>query len=294
MSRSTKPSFKQVSWNSSNCLNTRIEIGEELSNAWHYHPEIELILVRGSKGTRIVSTSMETFCGDDLLLLGKNTPHAFLHEERYLNETNPPAEAMIIQFSENFLGHELWKLSEFKQIHNLLVKSRLGLCVTSAGRALIVPLIEKLFEAASVDRVIILLEILKLLTQKGSHRTLVNDFCHAETTVNDERFNKILNYTYANYDEHISIEDMAQLVNLTKESFCRYFKGETHKTYFEFLTEFRIRKACQMIRDENKSMKEVGYSCGFDSISNFYYQFKKIMKISPLEFKSRNMAMNAL
>lgn len=289
MTRSAKPSFEQVNWNSHSCLNASIDTGENLSNAWHYHPELELILVKRSKGTRIIGTSVETFSNNDLVLIGKNLPHAFLHEERYLNETNPPAEAMVIQFYENFLGNEIWKLSEFKEIYNLLVKSRQGICVSDSGKEIIIPLIEKIFEVSSTDKVIILLEILKALTQKDFYRILVNDLYNPETTNNDERFNKILNYTYANYDERISIDDLANLANLTRESFCRYFKGEAHKTYFEFLTAIRIRKACQMIRDESKSIKEIGYSCGFESTSNFYYQFKKIMKISPLEFKSGNM-----
>ena len=289
MSRSAKPSYKQINWNSHSCLNTRIETGEELSNAWHYHPEIELILVKQSKGTRIVGTSMETFCNEDLVLIGKNVPHAFLHEERYLNETNPPAEAMVIQFHENFLGNDLWKLSEFKDIYNLLIRSRQGIFVSDHVKQIIIPLVEKIFAVSSIDKVIVLLEILKALAPKDAHRTLINDLHPSETTAKDERFNKILNYTYANYDERISIEDLANLANLTKESFCRYFKNEAHKTYFEFLTAFRIKKACQMIREEGKSIKEVGYSCGFDSTSNFYYQFKKIMKISPLEFKSGSM-----
>ncbi len=83
---------------------------------------------------------------------------------------------------------------------------------------------------------------------------------------------------------------VAKIANLTKESFCRYFKSQTGRTYMDFLTEFRINRACQMIKDNDKSVKEVGYACGFDSLSNFYYQFKKITKLSPLEFKGyRNM-----
>lgn len=101
----------------------------------------------------------------------------------------------------------------------------------------------------------------------------------------DERLSEVLAYTYSNYDDHISIEQVAKIANLTKESFCRYFKSRAQKTYLEFLTELRISKACQMIKRGDQSVKEIGYSCGFDSLSNFYDRFKKIMKLSPLEFK---------
>ncbi|MGN6492258.1 MAG: helix-turn-helix domain-containing protein [Agriterribacter sp.] len=101
----------------------------------------------------------------------------------------------------------------------------------------------------------------------------------------DKRLGEILAYTYSNYDDHITIEQVAKIANLTKESFCRYFKLRARKTYMEFLTELRIRRACYMIRYEDVPVKEIGYSCGFDSLSNFYDRFKKIMKLSPLEFK---------
>ncbi|MGN6438878.1 MAG: helix-turn-helix domain-containing protein [Agriterribacter sp.] len=101
----------------------------------------------------------------------------------------------------------------------------------------------------------------------------------------DKRWGEILAYTYSNYDDHITIERVAKIANLTKESFCRYFKSRARKTYMEFLTELRIKKACYMIRYEDVPVKEIGYSCGFDSLSNFYDRFKKIMKLSPLEFR---------
>ena len=161
----------------------------------------------------------------------------------------------------------------------------MGLCVTEKGKEQLIPLVEKSFHASSIDRIILLLEILKSLTVSGSHRVLANDGQYLQSKNNDKRFNGILDYTYSTYDEHINIADVAKIANLTKESFCRYFKAQTGRTYMEFLTEFRINRACQMIKDNDKSIKEVGYACGFDSLSNFYYQFKKITKLSPLEFK---------
>lgn len=284
MANTAKPSYKHISWNTPYRSNVKIDNGENLSNTWHYHPEIEIILLKRSNGTRIVGNSVETFRDNDLIIIGKNLPHAFLHEEKNTENDNSP-EAMVIHFYENFLGNEFLNLPEFREIHTLLMKARLGLCVTEKGKEQLVPLVEKSFHASSIDRIILLLEILKSLTVIGSHRVLANDGQYLQSKNNDKRFNGILDYTYSNYDERINIVDVAKIANLTKESFCRYFKAQTGRTYMEFLTEFRINRACQMIKDNDKSIKEVGYACGFDSLSNFYYQFKKITKLSPLEFK---------
>jgi AraC-like DNA-binding protein len=289
MFKAPKPSFKQILRSTNRSFNTKIETGSSLSNSWHYHTEIELILIKQSGGTRIVGNSVEIFGDNDLVLIGRNTPHAFLHDEKF-NAKNANPQAMVIQFNENFLGSDFLKVPELKDVYDMLIKSRQGLSITAAGKEKIIPLIERIFTASSFDAILLLLEVLKRLSIPDAHRVLVsNKFNSYQSTINDQRFNSILDYTYENYDEHIRINDVAKIANLTKESFCRYFKMQVNKTYVEFLTEYRITRACQMIRDGEKSIKEIGYSCGFDSLSNFYYQFKKITKLSPLEFSRQNL-----
>ena len=73
---------------------------------------------------------------------------------------------------------------------------------------------------------------------------------------------------------------------MTKESFCRFFKAQTNKTYVEYLNEFRVKAACLMLANNQLTIKEICYSCGFNSLSNFHFQFKKIMKTSPLNYRS--------
>jgi AraC-like DNA-binding protein len=250
----------------------------------HYHPETELILVRRSKGTRIIGNSVEPFGDNDLVLIGANTPHGFLHDEETWNADSP--EALVVQFGEHFLGKGFLKLPELKDVYELFTKSGNGICITAEGKAKIIPLMESMFGASSLDAIIILLEILKHLTVKSNCRELIhsNRFNSYVSGTDDHRFNDVLNYTYSNFDEHITIEKVARIAHLTRESFCRYFKTLANKTYIEFLTEYRISKACQMIRHGGTPVKEIGYACGFDSLSNFYYQFKRVTKLSPLEF----------
>jgi AraC-like DNA-binding protein len=286
MLHALKPSFKPIFFNSGSCFHLKVDKGNNLYRGMHYHPEIELILVKRSKGTRIIGKSVEPFEDNDLVLIGANTPHGFLHDEDVLTEDNPAPEALVVQFGENFLGREFLKLPELKEVYELFIASRSGICITEEGKATIIPLMERIFSASSLDAIIILLEILKQLISKNNYRELIhsNRLNNDIHYINDHRFNEVLNYTYSNFDEHITIEKVARIANLTRESFCRYFKTLANKTYIEFLTEYRINKACQMIRNGERSVKEIGYACGFDSLSNFYYQFKRITKSSPLEF----------
>ncbi|MBX2925387.1 MAG: helix-turn-helix domain-containing protein [Chitinophagaceae bacterium] len=268
------------------CLSVRSDKGITLSNAWHYHSELELTWLQHTQGTRIVGSSIEPFSHNDLVLIGKNTPHAFLHEKQSMHSSQACPEAITILFRDNFLGREFFNLPELNDIHQLFYKARQGLCITDAGKMKVIPLMNKFLTADPFARILLLLEILKILTREDAHRLLITSNLNWETDdVPEERFNSVLEYTYRNFDRPISLDVISKVAHLTKESFCRYFKSKARKTYVAFLTEYRISKACSMIGNNNKTIKEIGYTCGFDSLSNFYHQFKKITTLSPLEYR---------
>ena len=96
----------------------------------------------------------------------------------------------------------------------------------------------------------------------------------------------VLEYTFKNYDKDVSLELVAQVASMTKNSFCKYFKKITNKTYFEFLKEVRVEYACKLIRKHNDMrIADVAYLCGFKNISHFNKQFKSVTNLNPSSFK---------
>jgi len=286
---SLKPSFKPLDLRTDASFNVKIDSGVSLMNIWHYHPEVELIFLKGTAGTRIIGTSVERFSNNDVCLIGKNLPHAFLHEDGYLTGFyNNTPQAVVIQFDETFLGREFLSLPELKDIQNLFHIARQGLCLTENSKINVIPLIERMSCTSPLDRIITLLEILKLLVSKDAFRILNKEgFVDKWKTENDDRIQAVIRYTTTHFDQNIKIETVACVAHLTKESFCRYFKMKTGKTYMEFLIEFRVGAACKKLIESEKCSKEIAFTCGFDSLSNFHYHFKKIMKQSPLEYRSK-------
>jgi AraC-like DNA-binding protein len=91
----------------------------------------------------------------------------------------------------------------------------------------------------------------------------------------------------ANYKTEISLEKIAAIGNLSVTSFCRYFKLMTKKTYFDFLTEIRISHACRFLIEDKLPTEVLCFECGYNNISNFYRHFKRVTKMTPLEYKRR-------
>ena len=97
----------------------------------------------------------------------------------------------------------------------------------------------------------------------------------------DQKMNLIYKYIMANFKEQISIDDLASEVNMTKTSFCRFFKKRTKKSFVQYVNEIRIGYACKLLYTESYNISETAYESGFENISNFNKQFLKIKKRTP-------------
>ena len=82
------------------------------------------------------------------------------------------------------------------------------------------------------------------------------------------------------------MEEIASVSNMTVTSFCRYFKSRTLKTFTQFLNELRISYACKLLNKDNYSVMDSCFECGYNSLSYFNRQFKAIMKMSPMQYKT--------
>jgi AraC-like DNA-binding protein len=103
-----------------------------------------------------------------------------------------------------------------------------------------------------------------------------------------DRLNKIYQYTFDNYRQNISLQDVAAVANLSVTSFCRYFKMMTKKTFNDFLIEIRISHARRLlIEKEQLTTEAICFECGFNNRSNFFRHFKNVTGHSPNSYKQR-------
>ena len=94
----------------------------EKHQKWHYHPEIELVYVNNGSGKRQVGLNLSNYNDGLLILVGSNLPHTGFTD--YFDDER---KEVVIQFKENFLGDSLKEVFEFKNIFNLLKKSKKGI-----------------------------------------------------------------------------------------------------------------------------------------------------------------------
>jgi len=254
---------------------------------WHYHPEYELVLVLKSSGKKIIGDHISNFKDGDLVLMGPNLPHVYDNDPAYYEKDSQlKAEAIVIHFSDNFLGNTFFNLPEMAKVRQLLNASRQGLQITGRQRKEIAKRMEKMLELSPPQRLTELLNILIGLSQTEAYSYLASPgFVQNYGNANAKRLDPVLAYLMQHFAEDISLEEVASIANMSPQSFCRFFKHCTRKTFLTFLNELRIGYACRLIGDNHYSISEICYKSGFNNLSNFNRQFKRVMHKTPSEYK---------
>jgi AraC-like DNA-binding protein len=87
------------------------------------------------------------------------------------------------------------------------------------------------------------------------------------------------------YHRKIQLDEVADVANMTTNSFCRYFKKRTRKSYIDFLTEIRIGQARKFLQENDLSISQICFEVGFNNLSNFNRKFREVCAITPTEFR---------
>jgi AraC family transcriptional regulator len=100
------------------------------------------------------------------------------------------------------------------------------------------------------------------------------------------RLRKVEDYVREQLAEEISIEALAELVELSPFHFSRVFKQATGMSPLQFVTRERITRAQQLIRETSRSLIEIGLEVGYTSPSHFAKRFRRVTGVTPTEFRS--------
>ncbi len=282
-----KPQLLKMSIDSLLSFSVRHDKVPHFFNKWHYHAEVELIYIEKGNGTQFIGDHISRFTQGDVLLIGSNLPHYWRCDENYFeNIQDLYAEARVTHFLPDFWGNQFLDLPENALIKELLLKAKNGIKITGRTNSKIAEILEKLTVAKSVERILLLIQALHIISMSKDIKTLAtsgfqNTYNESET----ERLNDIYKYTMSNFDKKISLEEISSIAHISPNSFCRYFKTQTKKTYSQFLMEIKIGNACKLLIENKKSISSICYESGFNSFSNFNRYFKSINGKSPLQYK---------
>lgn len=255
------------------------------NNPWHFHPEIELFYCIEAKGTNFIGNYVHPIENGELLLIGKNLPHSRQGDKAY-SDKSEISRTIELKFNDNFLGDNFFALKEFTPIDALLKRAQRGIKFHGDINQQVHAILSRINRTPGIATLMDVLYILDILARSDNF-TLLNatGFLNEPNNLESQKINKVFLYTENHFKEPIALSEVAALVNITEAAFCRYFKVRTGKSYFQYLTEFRISHACRMLMEEDKDIAQVCFSSGFNNPSNFHKQFKKIINLTPKAYR---------
>ncbi|NQY30286.1 MAG: helix-turn-helix transcriptional regulator [Flavobacteriaceae bacterium] len=255
--------------------------GEMFYDKLHQHEEIQLSYIISGKGTFIVGDTIKNYETNDILIFGSNVPHVLNSDV----ESNVSSHMISLFFSLDSFGEEFFNLPEFQKVKAFLSKAQLGLKLKNIN-------LKEKFEAITKEgklkRFLLFLEVLENMME--SEVETIASFSSKKIYTDNEgkRMSAIFDLALNNYHKDITLEDVSDVATMTPNAFCRYFKQRTNKTFVQFLTEIRIEKSCNLLSKNNElSIAEIAYQCGFKNISNYNRKFKGTKDVTPTEYRRR-------
>lgn len=248
---------------------------------WHYHPEYELTYIVKGNGYRIVGNTYENYTDGDLVLLGPNLPHTWTGKAI----ENENFEAIVIQFSKEFIGVFLG-FDEAQLIKTLFENSNRGISFDANSK--LVDSIKMLTELNGMDKILRLISVLHALSQTKYKLIAPNTFHTIVSKKSEMRINEVCLFIQKNFNTAISLKQVANQIYLTESNFCKFFKKATGKTFSDYLNEIRINEAARLLLQTDKTISQISFECGFETLSYFNRVFLKKKSQTPSVFRNEN------
>jgi AraC-like DNA-binding protein len=287
-----RPQLLKVSKGPDHSFSVRRDLVPHVNNRWHYHPEVELIHFKKGEGTQFIGDSIKSFKSGDVVLVGANLPHYWRFDDMYFEDGSKiQADVRVTHFNEAFWGSQFLDLPENMAIKTVLEKAKRGIQISGRAKQKVADIMDDLLESEGVQKIILLMEALSAIAGCKQLTILSSiGFKPIAVEAENDRINAIYEYSIKNFKRKIQLEEIASVANISPNSFCRYFKSRTRKTYSQFLIELRVGHACKLLIENTHCVKKLCYESGFNNFSSFHKYFKMITGKSPLnyqrEFKS--------
>lgn len=261
-----------------NCYEVRVPYFDFF---WHFHPAYELTLITEGKGKRLAGDSMETFSPGDLVLVGPMLPHVWVSEE----QPGSSCSALVIQFPQA-LVNTLESFPECQSLrNNLLEAASHGWQMQVTDKETLMEKFSKIPHLEGAASIAAFIDLFDLVTQLPGRKLASPGYKSAKNETHSKRINKILVYVEKHYIEEIKLGEAAKTVHLSESAFSKYFKRTMGKTFFDYVNEVRISRACLLLRDTDQSISEIALDSGFGNLSYFNRIFLKKKHTTPYTFR---------
>ena len=186
----------------------------------------------------------------------------------------------------------LLALPELAELRKFSIRSAGGFRIEPENYVAMTEAFLKVRVQHGLARLTAFLQLIEQVMNHSKHVPLSDEPIGSQMSEKEgSRMHSIFDYTLKNFQKNISVTDAADVVHMTPEAFCRFFKKHTRKTFVTFLNEVRVENACRKLKNgDDKLVAEIAYSCGFGNVSHFNRVFRKVTGKTPKTYQSAQLA----
>ncbi len=242
--------------------------------SFHWHDEIEIIYLEyGEINIRCTEKEYHLMPGD-FYIINSNELHQ-------ISGKTPSLHHAII-FHPHFLDFSIFDKAEENFIHPI-----------TSGTAGFIPKIhqdrcyshflKRLVETSSKQYLSIKILLYALIDQLYQKDQITVE----KYTETQENLKKIISYIQKNYNEPLTLNQIAQQIMITPNYLCKYFKKKMGITVFQYIQQYRINQSIDLLLQSDLPIINIAMQCGFDNLSYYIRTFKKQTGITPKQYRKR-------
>ena len=262
-------------------IDQRVEISLEAK--LHRHDAWELYYVQQGHGTRMAGDTLQPFTAGDVALI----PPSMLHCWEYAPDsadTDGCIRYLMVAFSHSLVER---CMEVFPELRNRLVSIVFPVDALKFGPDSSRVIRRTLLRMNDMDDLGRLCEMFRLLTfifTSSDHR-IAGKPVNMERDV--RRMQQISTYVMAHYVHAISLDEIAAEVNMNRSAFCSYCKRRKGMTFSQFVSQYRLNTACELLKHSHKQVSEICFTVGFNDVPHFNRIFKKLKGVTPQEYRKQ-------
>lgn len=258
--------------------------GSQGRQSAHMHPFYEIFYLINGDCTFFINHNVYKLNKGDLVIIPRDDIHRSTYPEM------GSSERFVLSFKENNLA---WidELIGSETVRESLVQGVIS--IPDKRRDYVEGLFNKmLFENSGQDmlspafiKVTFLEFLLFIIRCQRFEQNVIK-----EIDVDNMLIQEIATYIYDNYDKKISLDDISNKFHISRSYLSKKFKAVTGFGFKEYLINIRIKKACDLLLETNKSITDIAFECGFNDSNYFGDAFRNVKGVSPHKYRKNNEA----
>ena len=255
---------------------------------FHWHTDVELIYVHEGRAQFHIDYDYFNSQKGDIILIGPNALHSIhpIDDERHYMDA--------LNFHLDLMGYSAMdqaSIDYLQPLYNGQLDFTHVIKPADKGydqiRACLLQAMEIGYERKPYFEFELKATLNQLFYQLFSQQYVVSKDLSPEGYRKEEKIRSIIDYINEHYQEELTINQLAAICGYSATHFMNFFKKHLGVSCIEYLIQFRLRKAAELLQHSTLSVLEISSQSGFNNLSNFNRQFKKYYQMTPSQYRKK-------